>query len=121
MLVCAACEFWTLRSIELVRAENDAVLFVRKFLLDVAVVLGLHSLSSFDAIIGIWSVFPSSFRAHAWREWAKFGVPFDWPFAIIPLDTHASTACGFHKKETNAVASWKIHAWLRRSMVFKRK
>ena len=66
MLVCAAYAFSTLRSIGLVRAAIDAVLFVRKFLLDVAVVLGLHSSSSFDnLIIGNWSVFLSSFRAHA--------------------------------------------------------
>ena len=65
MLVCAACEFWKLRSIGQVRAANDDVLFVRKLLLD-TVVLGLHSSSPFDnLIIGNWSVFLSSFRAHA--------------------------------------------------------
>ena len=50
-LVCTACESLVLRSIGLVREATDAVLFVRKFLLDVAVVLGLHSSSSIDILV----------------------------------------------------------------------
>ena len=51
MLVCAACEALALRSIGLVRAANDAVVFVRKSRLEALVVLGLHLSSSFDNVI----------------------------------------------------------------------
>ena len=51
MLVCAAHESSALRSIGLVRATNDAVVFVTKSRLEALVVLGMHSWSSCDNII----------------------------------------------------------------------
>ena len=53
LVVCAAYEAFALRSMGLVRAANDAVVFVRKSRLEAVVALGLHSWSSFDnGIIG---------------------------------------------------------------------